>query len=161
MWQMWQVAAVAGGALSERDRRIVRLKIMHISCKFKSAISREGDRVRERERERRRRRRADKRQNELSERLAGICATYAAGCCWLVSSCPILWLAPHEARGEARGGGRSLGQHPSGHIYSCNIKIVAAFASATCYLSAVRHFTAKGQRDDDDGDDEGRTQSKI
>lgn len=70
---------------------------------------------------------------------------------------------PYEARGEARGGGRSLGQHPSGHIYSCNIKIVAAFASATCYLSAVRHFTAKGQRDDDgdDGDDEGRTQSKI
>lgn len=66
----------------------------------------------------------------------------------------------------AREGGWSLGQHPSGHIYSCNIKIVAAFASATCYLSAVRHFTAKGQRDDgdvdgDDGDDEGRTQSKI
>lgn len=43
---MWQVAAVAGGALSERDRRIVRLKIMHISCKFKSAISQEGDRER-------------------------------------------------------------------------------------------------------------------
>lgn len=78
---MWQVAAVAGGALSERDRRIVRLKIMHISCKFKSAISREGDRERGREKVGERKR-ADKRQNELSERLAGICATYAAARWW-------------------------------------------------------------------------------
>lgn len=103
---MWQVAAVAGGALSERDRRIVRLKIMHISCKFKSAISREGDRKREervgkRGSEREREGEGESRQKaKRIERTFGRHMRNICGCslvAWLVSSCPILWLAPHEA----------------------------------------------------------------
>lgn len=99
MWQMWQVAAVAGGALSERDRRIVRLKIMHISCKFKSAISREGDRERERGREkvgeRESRQKAKRIERTFGRHMRNICGCSLVA--WLVSSCPILWLAPHEA----------------------------------------------------------------